>query len=331
METAQTATQVTGSAGIVFTILVSILAQRALKHIWIFFAALQIIILFTLDSHYLPPASTTMFFTAMLDLINLKAVKDLFTETAESNPKATKATAITGIVIIGIPLLFAALVLKLVKCKQNSKITKFRNLLYYQGLIQYFKAVFITLLFDHLLIATSDDSQLSSKLVLLGITVVLLLFLRLLLVKSEGYLEQHRGMLGNIYPNLKTNRVDRLYGFFWFVQRICLVTTLVVVKPFFVQYALLQFWLMAKPLWFAYRMPYELLENGISDFANDILLILVHVCMATWITNHVPDDEERYAFGWRYSILIVTVFAINALFVFRSIMKRTVEKAIEKK
>jgi hypothetical protein len=56
-ETTKTVTQTTGGVSILMTITVSIVAQRALKHIWVFFAALQVIIMFSLNSNYLPPAS----------------------------------------------------------------------------------------------------------------------------------------------------------------------------------------------------------------------------------------------------------------------------------
>ena len=44
--------------------------------------------------------------------------------------------------------------------------------------------------------------------------------------------------------------------------------------------------------------------------------------MATWLTLNVPDDETRYAFGWKYSALLATMFTLNALYVTHDLLKK---------
>jgi hypothetical protein len=162
----------------------------------------------------------------------------------------------------------------------------------------------------------------------MGMALVLLIFFLTLACRSETYLEENRPQLGNLYAHLKTARHERFYGFVWFVQRIGLVATLVFFGPFYFQFALVQCWLIFKPIWFAYRMPYKKLENGLSDFANDICLLFIHLCMASWITNNVADDTQRYQFGWIYAALVVLLFLLNVLFITYSIIRHFVHSIV---
>jgi hypothetical protein len=68
------------------------------------------------------------------------------------------------------------------------------------------------------------------------------------------------------------------------VQRLGIVLTLVYIKPFFVQFAFIQALLMLKPVYFSFWLPYENMEQGLSDFSNDVFLVFAHSAMAAWIT-----------------------------------------------
>jgi hypothetical protein len=48
------------------SLVIQIVAKKLIKHIWWFFAALQIMILFTIYAQFQVPASTLMFFDAVL-------------------------------------------------------------------------------------------------------------------------------------------------------------------------------------------------------------------------------------------------------------------------
>ena len=115
------------------------------------------------------------------------------------------------------------------------------------------------------------------------------------------------------------------------MQRVGLVVTLVFVRTFFFQFALTTFWLLAKPLWFVYKKPYQSPESGLTDFLNDIFLLFTHACMATWLTTNVADDATRYTFGWIYSALIATNFMVNALFVIHNAINQALQACRRKR
>ena len=71
MEAMAGAAQSAGSASLLLSIVLSLVAQRALKFIFVFFVALQVAILFSRNTNYQPPASAKMFLDALLDIINL--------------------------------------------------------------------------------------------------------------------------------------------------------------------------------------------------------------------------------------------------------------------
>ena len=265
-----------------------------------------------------------MIFDTILDIINLTAVKEFIAEKGEERNEVLKIAAIGGMSLVGAPLLLLAILLYFCKNIKGKYINKIRNYLFYKLLIQYFKVAFIALLLDHLFTVTqSSDTEviLKSSGVLTGVAAILLLFLAILTYRDRLYLEQNRPQIGALYQNLQTTTHGRFYGFFWFVQRVGLVLSLVIVRPFFFQFALTTFWLLMKPLWFVHKMPYLSLEHGLSDFLNDLFLLFTHACMATWLTSNVPDDETRYAFGWKYSVLIATMFTLNALYVIQDLLK----------
>lgn len=85
MEQATMAAKSAGTGTLIISITISILAQRALKHIWIFYASLQIIILFTLKSSNIPPASTNIFFGQLLDIIYLQDLMDFVSDRTQEN------------------------------------------------------------------------------------------------------------------------------------------------------------------------------------------------------------------------------------------------------
>ena len=110
------------------------------------------------------------------------------------------------------------------------------------------------------------------------------------------------------------------------MQRLGLVLTLVYIKPFFVQFAFSQALLMLKPIYFSFWLPYENMEQGLSDFSNDVFLVFAHSAMAAWITQNVPDDNTRYQLGWLYSALITILMLYNAWFVISTILKERSQK-----
>lgn len=115
------------------------------------------------------------------------------------------------------------------------------------------------------------------------------------------------------------------------MQRLLIVLTLVYIEPFFIQFSFCQFFLMLKPTYFGFWLPYENLEQGLSDLSNDIFLVFAHTCMAAWITQNVADDNQRYQLGWLYSGLIVFLMLYNAGFVISTILKERSEKMKKKK
>jgi hypothetical protein len=242
--------------------------------------------------------------------------------------------ALSGIGLVGLPLLVLMVFLYFLKRTQSKIINKIRNYVYYKLIIQYFKVAFINLVLQNLLTVaqwTDDDAVLVSAGLLVAMTAVLLLFFSILAFSTETYLERSRPQLGNLYSNLKTKRFERLYGFVWFIQRIALVACLVFIKPFFFQFAITTFCLLAKPVWFCFRQPYLQIEQGFSDFMNDIFLLFTHACMATWLTANVPEDATRYAFGWKYSYLIIACFALNLVVVTHSIIGQITQSANKKR
>ena len=163
-------------------------------------------------------------------------MKELIAGEAEEQKDILQLVAIGGIGLFGAPLLLLAILLYVCKDIKGKFITTLRNYVYYKLQIQYFKVVFIALLFDHLMtVAQSSDMEaiLTSSAVLTGVAAILLLILVILTLRGELYLEQNRPQIGTLYQNLKTGRPYRFYGYWWFVQRIALVATLVFVRPFF--------------------------------------------------------------------------------------------------
>jgi hypothetical protein len=306
------------------TLVISFVAQRALKHIWMFFAALQVISFFTGESHYQPPASTQMFFQAVTDILELKVLKDLIFDAAAEYPRAALGVAI-GLGVAALLLLILAVYLYFYKCRANRWAAwrlKLRNLLFHNLWIQTFKAVFITELFKSVSsLKEGSEGVVIPIVTLLVLSLVLLVFLFLMCCRHRSYLEENRPQLGTLYLNLKTNRPGLLYCFMWFVQRVCIVLALVIVEPFSYQFVLLQLILFAKPLLFIVTKPYESLKDGVSDLANDMLLLFTHICMASLITNNVPDDNKRYDFGWAYSSLLIAIFLLNALYVTLNVLQ----------
>ena len=195
MQKAQESAEQVGGASLVVSIVISLVANRALKHIFVFFVALQVIILFSLSSNYEPPASAKMFFDAILDIINLTAVKEIAAEQAEGQSDVLKAFAIGGMSIVGAPLLLLAILLYFCKNVRGKWIDKIRNYLYYKLLIQYFKVVFIALLLDNLFVVTQSSDRkaiLKSTGTLTGVAAILLYFLAILTLRDRLYLEQNR-------------------------------------------------------------------------------------------------------------------------------------------
>jgi hypothetical protein len=128
-----------------------------------------------------------MFFDTLLDIMNLTPVAEKVADEAQGHEDLLKTIAIVGSGLFGPLLLIAAVFLYLFKRTQNTKIRTIRNYLYYKVPIQYFKAVFITLLLDHLLQATrasAISSVLPSVGVLLALSAILLYFLAVLTLRG---------------------------------------------------------------------------------------------------------------------------------------------------
>ena len=67
---------------------------------------------------------------------------------------------------------------------------------------------------------------------------------------------------------------------------------------------------MVKPLYLCYFKPYLTRLDQLSDFSNDLLLIVVHILQVV-LTQYTYSDQVRYDHGWSYSYIIVAIFLFN--------------------
>lgn len=114
-----------------------------------------------------------------------------------------------------------------------------------------------------------------------------------------------------MYQNLSTDKRSKLlYSMIFYLQRVLIILTIVLVESFAVQFILLQVFLMMKPIYLCYFQPYRTGFDILSDFFNDVFLVATHVFQVT-LTLYIYSDEERYDFGWSYNYIIVAIFSFN--------------------
>jgi hypothetical protein len=117
-------------------LIVTLFAHKAIKHIWHFFAALQLIFFFTLVSNFEEPASVNIFCQKTLDIINLKALFDLSTSVTSGTTNFGIIGKVGGIALIGCYMVFqAAFILLITQFKKTGWIMWLKNFLFYNFMI----------------------------------------------------------------------------------------------------------------------------------------------------------------------------------------------------
>lgn len=133
--------------GLLVTIIIQVFAKKVISYVWVFFAAFQVMILLTVNNNSLSslPASVTLFFTAVLDIINLGVLKETLSEHVAKYAKfLSPIIAAGGLAIVGAGVAIGVTILALLyKFRTYALLRKVWNTVFWNFLIRYYMTVYI--------------------------------------------------------------------------------------------------------------------------------------------------------------------------------------------
>ena len=300
---------------IIGTLVLQIIAKKVITTMWIYFCALQLILLIVLQSKLSAPASVEMVIGQIAGIINLSSLdKDKAAKLLhlESITQSAVFQSLDGVALSAIGILLAVFIIgfALLISKYSPRVYEFferiKQTVFWNFLIRYFQASYIGFNFaalSNVIKASSGLKDIGTSIGILVSQYALVTYAAYILLKRDpeilGTFET-KLRIGHLYHNLDTRVKQKIvFGLLFFVQRSLIVLVLALCQNSIIQWQLSQIVLLLNTAYLLTVKPYMDPENAVLDQVNCFFLMVVSVLQSTYsIWNTVTDDRFLYGMGF---------------------------------